>query len=59
MDYEKATCGRSIRGEEKDALEARGTLGSHIHQLVDEGIVEVMTPYKIQYVVSTKMEWTL
>lgn len=54
MDYEKATCGRSIRGEEKDALEARGTLGSRIHQLVDEGNVEVMTPYKIQYVARTK-----
>ncbi|PFN04524.1 FAD-dependent oxidoreductase [Bacillus cereus] len=41
-------------GEEKDALEARGALGSHIHQLVDEGNVEVITPYKIQYVVRTK-----
>ncbi|KAB2397768.1 FAD-dependent oxidoreductase [Bacillus cereus] len=41
-------------GEEKDALEARGALGSRIHQLVDEGNVEVMTPYKIQYVVRTK-----
>ena len=41
-------------GEEKDALEARGTLGSRIHQLVDEGSVEVITPYKIQHVVRTK-----
>ncbi|TBX71398.1 FAD-dependent oxidoreductase [Bacillus mycoides] len=41
-------------GEEKDALEARGALGSKIHQLVDEGQVEVITPYKIQYVVGTK-----
>ncbi|MFJ7557884.1 FAD-dependent oxidoreductase [Bacillus thuringiensis] len=41
-------------GEEKDALEARGALGSKIHQLVDEGQVEVFTPYKIQYVVGTK-----
>ncbi|OSY04365.1 hypothetical protein S2E19_01699 [Bacillus mycoides] len=41
-------------GEEKDALEARGALGSRIHQLVDEGSVEVITPYKIQYVVRTK-----
>ncbi|EEL51160.1 hypothetical protein bcere0022_15200 [Bacillus cereus Rock3-44] len=41
-------------GEEKDALEARGALGSRIHQLVDEGNVEVITPYKIQYVARTK-----
>ncbi|MGH0600463.1 FAD-dependent oxidoreductase [Bacillus mycoides] len=41
-------------GEEKDALEARGALGSRIHQLVDEGSVEVITPYKIQRVVRTK-----
>lgn len=41
-------------GEKKDALEARGALGSKIHQLVDEGQVEVITPYKIQYVVGTK-----
>lgn len=41
-------------GEEKDALEARGALGSRIHQLVDEGSVEVITPYKIQHVVRTK-----
>ncbi|PES99193.1 glutamate synthase [Bacillus cereus] len=40
-------------GEEKDALEARGALGSRIHQLVDEGSVEVITPYKIQRVVRT------
>ncbi|WP_157418922.1 FAD-dependent oxidoreductase [Bacillus cereus] len=41
-------------GEEKDALEARGALGSRIHQLVDEGSVEVITPYKIQHVVRTE-----
>ncbi|EEL23514.1 FAD-dependent oxidoreductase [Bacillus toyonensis] len=41
-------------GEEKDALEARGALGSRIHQLVDEGSVEVIAPYKIQRVVRTK-----
>ncbi|MBJ8055478.1 NAD(P)-binding domain-containing protein [Bacillus cereus] len=41
-------------GEEKDALEARGALGSRIHQLVDEGQITVNTPYKIQYVVGTK-----
>lgn len=35
-------------GEEKDALEARGELGSRIHQLVDEGRVQVYTPYRIE-----------
>ncbi|MDI7742003.1 NAD(P)-binding domain-containing protein [Lysinibacillus fusiformis] len=34
-------------GEEKDALEARGILGSRIHQLVDSGQVKVFTPFKI------------
>ncbi|MBN8203338.1 MULTISPECIES: FAD-dependent oxidoreductase [Bacillaceae] len=37
-------------GEEKDALEARGRLGSRIHQLVDNGQVEVITPFRIQLV---------
>ncbi|GGE81371.1 NAD(P)-binding domain-containing protein [Priestia taiwanensis] len=41
-------------GEEKDALEARGALGSRIHHLVDEGKITVVTPYKIQYVSGTK-----
>ncbi|SDD46521.1 hypothetical protein SAMN04487767_106151 [Bacillus wiedmannii] len=41
-------------GEGKDALEACDVLGSRIHQLVDEGSGEVMTLYKIQYVVRTK-----
>lgn len=34
-------------GEEKDALEARGELGSRIHRLVDEGRVQVITPFRI------------
>ncbi|SOC22487.1 pyridine nucleotide-disulphide oxidoreductase [Ureibacillus xyleni] len=34
-------------GEEKDALEARGELGRKIHQLVDDGKVKVLTPFKI------------
>ncbi|WP_391118356.1 NAD(P)-binding domain-containing protein [Psychrobacillus sp. L3] len=34
-------------GEEKDALEARGELGSRIHQLVDIGRVKVHTPFLI------------
>ncbi|KAF0823109.1 FAD-dependent oxidoreductase [Cytobacillus firmus] len=37
-------------GEEKDALEARGRLGSRIHQLVDKGQVEAVTPFRIQLV---------
>ncbi|MBG9548160.1 FAD-dependent oxidoreductase [Cytobacillus firmus] len=37
-------------GEEKDALEARGRLGSKIHQLVDNGQVEAFTPFRIQLV---------
>lgn len=35
-------------GEEKDALEARGELGSRIHQLVDNGTVKPITPFYIQ-----------
>ncbi|CAG9623619.1 FAD-dependent oxidoreductase [Sutcliffiella rhizosphaerae] len=37
-------------GEEKDALEARGLLGSRIHQLVDDEKVKVFTPFRIQSV---------
>jgi hypothetical protein len=36
-------------GEELDALEARGELGSRIHQLVDTNEVQVITPYRIHY----------
>ena len=34
-------------GEEKDALKARGILGSRIHLLVDSGQVKVFTPFMI------------
>lgn len=34
-------------GEEKDALQARGELGSKIHRLVDEGRIQVITPFLI------------
>lgn len=37
-------------GEEKDALEARGALGSRIHKLVDEQKIEVITPFYIQLI---------
>src|SRR5690606_22313771 len=37
-------------GEEKDALSARGALGIRIHELVDTGKVEVITPFYISQV---------
>ncbi len=37
-------------GEEKDALAARGALGSRIHQLVDDGKVTIFTPFLIRNV---------
>ncbi|WGT41634.1 NAD(P)-binding domain-containing protein [Lysinibacillus sp. 1 U-2021] len=37
-------------GEEKDALAARGALGIRIHELVDTGKVEVITPFYISQV---------
>ena len=37
-------------GEEKDALQARGELGTRIPQLVKSGLVEVYTPYRISNV---------
>lgn len=40
-------------GEEKDALEARGELGSRIHQLVDSGKVKPITPLYIQQLKET------
>nr|WP_224752683.1 FAD-dependent oxidoreductase [Metabacillus arenae] len=38
-------------GEEKDALAARGELGSRVHNLVDKGKLTVYTPYRIQSLV--------
>lgn len=40
-------------GEEKDALAARGELGSRIHTLVDEGKVKVCTPFYIEEISQT------
>ena len=37
-------------GEEKDGLQARGELGSKIHQLVNSGRIKVYTPYQVQEV---------
>ncbi len=41
-------------GEDKDALAARGELGSRIHKLVDEGKVNVYTPFYIQELKQTE-----
>ena len=41
-------------GEDKDALAARGALGSRIHKLVDEGKVSVYTPFYIQELKQTE-----
>ncbi|MEK4671330.1 NAD(P)-binding domain-containing protein [Niallia sp. FSL R7-0271] len=35
-------------GEEKDALKARGLLGTKIHEMVDKGIIQVYTSFKIE-----------
>ncbi|WP_098742843.1 FAD-dependent oxidoreductase [Paenibacillus sp. EZ-K15] len=35
-------------GEENDQLEARGALGSQIHQWIDAGQIQVVTPYMIE-----------
>lgn len=40
-------------GEDKDALEARGKLGSRIHQLVDDGQLQVFTPFNIHQISQT------
>lgn len=37
-------------GEENDQLEARGELGSLIHQLVNSGTIQVITPFYIQHI---------
>lgn len=42
-------------GEEKDALAARGELGSRIHALVDAGKVKVFTPFYIEELEQTSM----
>ena len=41
-------------GEDKDALAARGELGSKVHQLVDAGKVRVFTPFLIHHLAKTK-----
>ncbi len=40
-------------GEEKDALAARGELGSRIHTLVNEGKIKVFTPFYIEELTQT------
>ncbi|MBB5178822.1 thioredoxin reductase [Planomicrobium koreense] len=46
----KANVQQAYGGEEKDALEARGELGSRIHELVDSGRVNVYTPFHVQHI---------
>ncbi len=46
----KGTVEEAYGGEEKDALAARGALGVRIHELVDTGKVEVITPFYISQV---------
>lgn len=46
----KGTVEEAYGGEEKDALAARGALGIRIHELVDTGKVEVITPFYISQV---------
>lgn len=41
-------------GEEKDALAARGELGSKIHQLIDSGKIQVFTPFHIHQLIKTE-----
>ncbi|RNF40368.1 FAD-dependent oxidoreductase [Planococcus salinus] len=46
-------------GQENDALQARGELGSRIHHLVDSGQVEVFTSYRIFDVIKDGESLTL
>ncbi|CAM5418376.1 NAD(P)-binding domain-containing protein [Niallia circulans] len=46
-------------GEEKDALEARGLLGSRIHGLVDKGIVQVHTSFRVDQLIKRNNTSTL
>ncbi len=46
----KQSAEEAYGGEEKDSLAARGALGIRIHELVDTGKVEVITPFYISQV---------
>lgn len=50
----KKTVEDAYGGEDKDALEARGELGSRIHQLVDAGQVKIYTSFFIHQLNKTK-----
>ena len=50
----KKSVSEAYGGEEKDALAARGELGSRIHRLVDSGIVQVYEGFKIEQVMSAE-----
>lgn len=47
----KRTVEEAYGGEENDQLEARGELGSRIHQLVSSGQIHVVTPFKIEQLI--------
>ncbi|MFG1733620.1 NAD(P)-binding domain-containing protein [Paenibacillus sp. 843] len=44
----KKSVDEAYGGEENDQLEARGALGRHIHQLIDAGQIQVVTPFLIE-----------
>lgn len=46
-------------GEANDQLEARGELGSRIHQLVNSGQIEVVTPFRIHKLSRTNGQMTI
>ncbi|CAH0344733.1 NAD(P)/FAD-dependent oxidoreductase [Bacillus sp. CECT 9360] len=41
-------------GEANDQLEARGELGTRIHELVNTGTVRVITPFRVQQVIESE-----
>ncbi len=46
-------------GQEADALEARGALGTKIEQLVNEDRVNVYTPFQVQEIANTERDLTV
>ena len=49
----------SYGGEEKDALEARGLLGSRIHEIVDKGTVQVYTSFRVDQLIKNTSTITI
>ncbi|MBP1989670.1 FAD-dependent oxidoreductase [Paenibacillus eucommiae] len=46
-------------GKENDQLAARGELGSRIHQLVESGQIQVVTPFKIEGLIQKEKRITI